>query len=197
MLSPNEVRALAGIPLSENLFLTSFSRAKTNLSKITAIKDFRIYRIPPATVLISITERIPIATLVFPEKSVIIDKEGYILNRNPNVSLNIPNLADLPVVSGLDESEVLKGDKIDPKVSQMVEELGYFLEARRMQLELGGFENVSFLLDDLLQVKVGDAEQMERKMEVFEALLPVIAGKWAQVEYVDVRFPDNPVIKYR
>jgi cell division protein FtsQ len=201
MLSDQEVKALAGIPLSENLFFTSFSRARTNLGKITAIKRTRFYRIPPATVLISITERKPIAAMVFPKRSVIIDREGFIINRNPNITLNIPNMADLPVVSGIKEKEVLKVDRIDGRVSQTVSDiilkLSPYLESRKMQLELGGLENVSFLLDDLLRVKVGRAEQIKRKMEVFEDLLPVVEGKWAEVEYVDVRFPDNPVIRYK
>jgi len=57
MLSAEEIKDLSGIPLSDNLFLTSFSRARDNLKKIAAIKNFHIYRIPPGTVLIKIEER--------------------------------------------------------------------------------------------------------------------------------------------
>jgi cell division protein FtsQ len=201
MLSENEIRTLAAIPLSENLFFTNFSRTESNLNKITAIESFKIYRIPPATVLISIKERKPIATLVFSDKSIIIDEEGFILNRNPNLTLDIPNLANLPIVTGIQEKEILQSYRIDEKTAQVISEiilkLSLFLDSSRMQLELGGLEKVSFLLDDLLRVKVGEAEEVKRKMEVFDALLPIIAGRWAQVEYVDVRFPDNPVIKYK
>ncbi|MBU0672592.1 MAG: FtsQ-type POTRA domain-containing protein [Candidatus Margulisbacteria bacterium] len=201
MLLPEEIRTLAAIPISENLFFTSFSRAKANLQKITAIKSYHFYRIPPATVLISITERRPLATIVFPDKTIIIDSEGYIINRNQNLTLNIPNRADLPVVSGIGEEIVLKSDHIDKTVSQIVSEIIFklspYLESGRMQLELGELKNVSLLLDDILRVKVGAAEDIKRKMEVFAALLPVIAGKWGQVEYVDVRFPDNPVIRFQ
>lgn len=201
LLSAEEIKALAGIPLSENLFFTSFSRARGNLSKITVIENFKIYRIPPGTVLINIKERKPLAAVVFPNKSVIIDKEGYILNRNPKISFNIPNEVDLPVISGISEEKILKDERIEERaaevVSNIIFKLSYFLESRRLQLELGGLEKVSFLLDDLLRVKVGSAKDIKRKMEVFEALLPVIAGKWSRVEYVDVRYPDNPVIKYK
>ncbi len=200
ILSAEEVRALAGIPLNENLFFTDFSRAKSNLRKITAIREARFYRIPPASVLISITERKPIAAVVLQKKSVIIDEEGYILNRNPNLTLDIHNLVDLPIVSGINE-KALKGEKIDERASQIASDiilkLSDFLESSRLQLELGKLENVSFLLDDLLRVRMGDAEGIARKMEVFVALLPVISGKWSQVEYVDVGCPDNPVIKYK
>ena len=201
MLSPDEVRTLAGIPLSENLFFAGFSRARANLSKITAIEKVSFHRIPPSTVLINITERTPVATIVFPDKSIVIDPEGFIIDRNPNLTLNIPNRADLPVISGIVEEKILKTDRVDAIVSQIVTEIIFklspYLASGRMQLELGGLENINLLLDDLLRVKVGAAENFKRKMEVFEALLPVIAGKWSTVEYVDVRYPDNPVIKYR
>lgn len=201
MLSPNEIRALAAVPVSENLFFTSFSRSKNNLSKITAIKSFRFYRMPPGTVLINIREREPLATIVFPHRSMVIDEEGYIIDRNKNLTLNIVNRPDLPVVSGISEKRIIKKDHLDPRVSKIITKiitkLIPYLEGKRLQLAMGGLANVSILLDDLLMVRLGAAENVSRKMEVFEALLPVIEGKWDKVAYIDVRWPDNPVIKYK
>lgn len=201
MLSADEVRALAGIPMSENLFFTKFSRAEENLGKIAAIKAVRFYRIPPATVLISIKEREPIAMVVFPKKSVVISRDGHIINRNPNITLNISNMADLPVISGINEKEALKNNRIDEKISELISQvilkLSKFMESERMRLEVGGMKDINLVLDDLLKVKIGSTEKIRQKMSVFVALLPVIAGKWSAVEYVDVRFPDNPVIKFK
>jgi len=201
ILSAEEIRNLSGIPLSENLFLTSFARARNNLKRIAAIKEFHLYRIPPGTVLIKINERKPIAMIVTSSASFIVDDEGFILNRNPNLSLNIPNLSDLPVISGITSGEIVGGERIDPQGSKVLTdilfELSKLFGAKRTHLELGRFQAISFLLDDLLRVKLGRGEDITRKMEVFKALLPVINDKWNQVEYVDVRYPDNPVIKYR
>ena len=201
MLSPEEIRGLAGIPISENLFFTQFTRAQHTLGRIPAIKSFKLYRLPPATVLINIEERKPVAALVFPSKSSIIDVDGYILNGIPNLTLNIPNMEELPVISGIDEKDAVKGERINPKVAELVVDvilkLTKFLEGSRIQLDLGNFENISILLDDLLRVKLGDAGQVKKKMQVFSALLPVVDGKWGEVEYIDIKVPDFPVIKYR
>ncbi|MFC1511347.1 cell division protein FtsQ/DivIB [Candidatus Margulisiibacteriota bacterium] len=202
MLSPDEVRDLAGVPLAENLFYTSLARSRANLKKISAIREAKFYRIPPGTILINVTERSPVAYISFAKRSVIVDGEGYILNQNPNLTLNIANRVELPVISGISEKAVLESrGRINQRVAQVVSEvivkLSRFLELRKMQLELGGLENISFLLDDLLRVKLGSIDQLERKMEVFKGLLPVIAGKWSRVAYVDIRFPDTPVIRYR
>lgn len=201
MLVPNEIRDLSGVPLGENLFFSSLARTRENLRKITAIKEYHIYRIPPATVLINLKERKPIAVLVLQSKSAVIDEDGYILNRNPNLTLNVPNMTELPVISGLGTREYNGEEQVDPQAAQLiveiVSELASLLGSRRLQLETGGFDQISFSLDDILLVKVGRNLDVRRKMDVFKALLPEIEGRWDQVAYVDVRYPDTPVIRYK
>ncbi|OGC24829.1 hypothetical protein A2291_02350 [candidate division WOR-1 bacterium RIFOXYB2_FULL_42_35] len=201
MLSANEIRTMASVPLSGNLFFSNLSRTKSNLKSITAISDFNIYRIPPATILINIKERQPVAAIVFSDQSFFIDEQGYVLNRNPNLSLNIPNLPDLPVIAGMDRAAVLKVDRLDNKIARVVLEvvvkLARFLDLKNIRLELAGVDNITLLLDDVLRVKLGDYNDIQKKMQVFKALLPVMAGRWSSVVYVDVRYPDNPVIKYK
>ena len=201
MLVPDELKDLSGVPLSENLFLTSLARTKENLHKITAIKEFSLYRVPPGTVLINVKERAPIAVLVFKNKSAVIDEEGYILNRNPGLTLNIPSMTELPVISGLGTGEYDGEERIDPQASKLIfeiiTELSSLLGSRHLQLATGGFDKISFSLDDILLVKVGRNEDIRHKMEIFKALLPEIESRWDKVAYVDVRYPDNPVIKFR
>ncbi|MGB9612747.1 MAG: cell division protein FtsQ/DivIB [Candidatus Margulisiibacteriota bacterium] len=201
ILSAEEVRTLSSIPFSENLFFANFSRTKENLKKITAIKDFHIYRIPPATILIKITERKPIAVVLIENKSFVVDSEGYILNRSPSLSLNVPNLDDLPTISGIGSEEVINKERISPKIAHLLPdlilEIHKLLGSRKIALDLGNFKNLGFLLDDILFVKIGRDENLKEKIEVFKALIPILAGKWAQIEYVDVRYPQNPVVKYK
>jgi cell division protein FtsQ len=201
LLSAEEIRDLSGVPITENLFLTSFARVRNNLRQITAIKSFRIYRIPPATVYIRIEERKPVAVVLLRGKSAIIDEAGFVLNRTPGLTLNVSDMADLPVVSGVTSTDVSADGQINPQISRLITDIILDLAQRlgspRIQLETGGFERITFMLDDLLKVKLGRDEEIRRKMEVFKALLKVIEGKWGTVEYVDVRYPDNPVIKYK
>jgi cell division protein FtsQ len=201
MLVPEEIKDMSGVPISENLFFSSFARTRDNLRKITAIKEFSLYRIPPGTVLIKITERKPIAVLVLQNKSAVIDEAGYILNRNPSLTLNVPNMTELPVISGLGTGEYNGEESIDPQASKLIAEiiteLSSLLGSRHLQLATGGFEDISFSLDDILLVKVGRNEDVRHKMDVFKALLPEIEGRWANVAYVDVRYPENPVIKFK
>jgi len=201
ILSADEIKALTGIPLNENLFFANFSQAKNNLKNIGAIKNFKIRRLPPATVVIDIHERQPMAAVIFSEKSIIIDNDGYIINQNPNLTLNIPNMIDLPIIAGVDEKELLKNNQIDQKtveiITGIIHRLSRFTELKKLQVNLGGLENINLLLDDILKVKLGDVEELEAKMETFEKLMASVSGKWSQIEYIDVRYPDEPVIKFK
>jgi len=201
ILSAEEIRSLSGIPYGENLFWADFTHAQKNLEKISAIEKFNFYRIPPGTVLIKIKEREPIAVVILENKSAVVDREGYLLNRSPKISLSISNLEELPVISGISTYELIGEEKINPRVAyllpNLILELSRSLGSHKIHLELGNFENMSFLLDDLLRVKIGRDENLSEKIEILKGLLKELAGRWGQVEYVDVRFPNNPVVKYR
>jgi len=201
ILSAEEIRSLSGIPYGENLFWADFTHAQKNLEKISAIEKFNFYRIPPGTVLIKIKEREPMAVVILENKSAVVDREGYLLNRSPKISLSISNLEELPVISGISTYELIGEEKINPRVAyllpNLILELSRSLGSHKIHLELGNFENMSFLLDDLLRVKIGRDENLSEKIEILKGLLKELAGRWGQVEYVDVRFPNNPVVKYR
>jgi len=191
ILSADEIRALSGIPLEKNLFFTSLSKARENLKDIPAIKGFRLYRIPPGTILITIKERKPAAVVMLKNKSAIVDDEGYIINHPEKLTLNIANLTEFPVISGINFPAGGKEEKIEPKIAELISdiifELSSLLGSRQIQIEAGSFERISFLLNDILRVKIGRKENLKQKMSVFKKLLPEIEGKWPQVEYLDVR----------
>lgn len=197
MLPADYVKGVSGIPLSENLFFADLSRAKKNLKKISAIKSFRLHRLPPQTVLISIEERQPLATLVLKDRSVVIDSDGVIINHNPDIYVDVSNLAELPVVTGIACNE----DRLDAVsaslITRVLTTLRAYMKAGQIQLDMGGLKEIGFLLDDLLKVRLGSSQDIEKKMQVFEALLLQVSGRWAKVDYIDVRYPDYPVIKFK
>lgn len=201
MLDPDQVRTLAAIPLGENLFYVDLGRSRANLQKINAVKTIKFFRLPPSTILINVTERQPVASLIFPNRSVFIDEDGYILNQNDNLKLDMINLAELAVVTGLSERAVMETSQVDKEMAglvlQLITRLKQFLPGSHLQIDLASFDNISFQLDDLLLVRLGSTDQLARKMEVFEGLLPQVAGKWPEVTYIDVRLPDCPVIRFR
>ena len=45
-------------------------------------------------------------------------------------------------------------------------------------------------------IKLGRMENISQKVTILKTLFPVIQTRQEQIEYVDVRFPENVVIKY-
>lgn len=48
-----------------------------------------------------------------------------------------------------------------------------------------------------LNIKIGSPqENLNQKIIVLKALFPIIQNRYEQIEYVDISYPDNAVIKY-
>jgi hypothetical protein len=69
--------------------------------------------------------------------------------------------------------------------------------SHNFQLDLNVIGEVNIWVEDLVQVKLGAAEQLEKKMELFESTWSALGEKWMKLEYIDLRFLDQPVLKYR
>ncbi|MFH1389659.1 MAG: FtsQ-type POTRA domain-containing protein [Candidatus Margulisiibacteriota bacterium] len=201
MISPQELRELSGLPIGQNLFFANFRPARDRLNQVGALKQSRISRRPPATVLISVEERQPVAILVIDGRFTIVDREGIILNNEPDLNLHLANSVELPVISGLGTSEISWNRRITPKLAYLINdtvvELAHLLGSRRINLEVGSYRRISILLDDVLRINLGQDTLIKTKIAVVKRLLPLIGGRWNEVEYIDVRFPETPVIKYK
>ncbi|MFA6419161.1 MAG: FtsQ-type POTRA domain-containing protein [Candidatus Margulisiibacteriota bacterium] len=201
MLSPQELRDYSGLPLGRNLFFTSFRPAHKKLDRVGVIKKHRIRRLPPATILIVVEERRPIAVLVINNRFTIVDRDGYILNNVPALNLQLDNITDLPVISGLGTEELISAARIAPRlallINETVVELSHLLGSRRINLEIGSYRRINIMLDDVLRIDLGQDERITTKIAVVKRLLPGIAGRWNEVECLDVRFPETPVIKFK
>lgn len=204
MLVADEIRQIADIPLGENVFFVSFEKAKKKLSQIIPIEEFRILRIPPSTILIKIKERIPVVTASIDNSSVVLDKEGYILNLDPNLSgvtINLPDISRLPVINGIKKSMAQDGKRLNNEISLLIFHLftqfSKSFERAKLQLQLENLENINLLIDDVIKIKIGDTVNLEKKIKVFKALLSKVSDKTNQLEYIDVRFPDWPVVKFK
>ena len=113
----------------------------------------------------------------------------------------LPDISELPVVTGLKPSVVKDDVYLNPEYAQVIrqtfESLFNILDSRRLKLEMQSINNINLLIEDVLRVKLGRPDQLEKKISNFEALLPVIGKDFNQVEYVDLRYIHNPAVKFR
>jgi cell division protein FtsQ len=201
-ITEDKIINTAKVPLSENLFLVDLDEVKAKFSKVVQIKSIKIKRRLPATVVIEVVERKPFAIAVIGHATTLIDDDGYIIARQSLISsLYQLNVADYPVIRGIDIKSLEGGKRLNESDRRFVKDalqmFGRFIALNQVQLEVGRRDDMVVFLQDVIRVKIGDSNDIEKKIKVTKALLDSVQGKIDKVAYIDVRIPDDPVVKFR
>lgn len=201
-LSKEKIIAIAKIPIGENIFLIDLDEVKSRFSQIIQIEKIGLRRKLPGRIIIDIKERKPFAIAVIGGQATLVDSEGFILAKQTlGSSVYKVDIARLPVIRGINDKSIEEGKRLGPSdrifMKDTLNLLSGFLDPSTIQIEVGNRAEIVLFIEDILKVKIGAAGSMDRKIRVLQALLDSIKGKLQKVEYVDVRIPDNPVIKLK
>lgn len=207
IISRKYIEKMAKSFIGENIFLADYSLLKKNFRNIHQIKDFGIWRKLPSTLVVKVIERESFAVAIISGSSVVIDEDGFFLEvegkrlvKGDYSFINVKNISDLPVVKGIDKTKTSQ-NRLNQDVAQAIKiaigELSRFLSSSRLQLEMRREGDFNLLVEDVLKVRFGSTDNIERKISVLEAILPEVEGKWSDVSYIDIRIASNPVIKYK
>jgi hypothetical protein len=125
VISPEQIRRWSAIKANENLLALDLARVKRDLELVPMIRAVSVERILPSTVRIRVVEREPVAQINIPRsrpdggiEMVVfqVDPEGYVMvpldPRQRAVPLSETD-DSLPVISGINLTEVQPGRKID------------------------------------------------------------------------------------
>jgi len=194
LLQPDQIRALAGINLGENIFQVDLSQAKQRISLLPMVKTVTVSRVLPSTVRIEVTERTPLVLLqegnVFAE----LDADGYYLGPGTVTA------AGLPILTGIQASLPAPGQKVTatglPAVLGFVAGLPPALLPRLSEIHVAG--DGSLVLYTLYGVPVmaGDTAAPAQKGALLLAMLQQL-DKGKAIAYIDIASVNSPVIKYR
>lgn len=202
LLEPSEIIRLAGVPLSENIFLTRFDNSRRRLLLVPLVKKVDFMRSLPGTVIIKVEERRETAVAVMGGQSVLMDEDGVILNPaiTGEVHVDFPDISALPVVNGIRPEWIKQGrlsGEVGGSIIALLKEFKHFISSTRLQVEVGDVANINLMVDDTLKVKIGDPQNLTRKIKVFEAIFNKNRERKNDLEYIDVRYPDYPAIKFK
>jgi cell division protein FtsQ len=95
----------ANLPAEKNLFSIDTKKAKESLLKFRVLEKVSFKKHFPNTMLITVKERVPIATFLFKKKLYYIDEKGKILSKvNSKLVKKISNKLDYPVITGINHN---------------------------------------------------------------------------------------------
>ncbi len=182
--------SLSGIQEGSHLLKVNTEEAEARILTDMRIRDVRVNRRFPNTVLIQVWEREPIAFVEQNGLFFLLDREGLVYaacGERPTGAVEF-RLSPAPVLyvgKRLEEPEnreVLEVLTKMPRLAAMAERVGR--EERGVYLDCGG-----------VRVIVGDSGDFQRKESIALGSLKAATAKGIRLDYVDVRLPDHPVWK--
>lgn len=195
-LDEEYVRVKSGVESYDNLVTLPAGSISDKLEDEPWVRSASIKKRLFHTVVIELTEREPVALLDC-------NGAGFALDGNAVAVAAVPldSFPSLPRVHGGNVSTPRPGARVaDRKIRDCVAVLNGMTPALRDAFSMANpFDGrgLVFVAREGFQVVYGSPGEGARKNELLEAVTVEIRDNNRSVEYVDVRVPDSPVIKFR
>lgn len=190
-----ELLKLSGVVLGSNIFKVDLSSGEEKIRMLPLISDVQITRKFPATVVIDVTERVPVALLPLEKGFTLIDIEGVYL-RQGSISED-----HYPVITGFDfgKSRITPGQAVTDDIVitalQVIQQLPSELIIQLSEIHIDDRNRVLLYTINGDQGRFGLPEDISQKADVF---LQVLGQQHhnQRIEYVDLSSFRSPVVKY-
>lgn len=195
-LSEEEIVSLSGIHTGTNIFRVDFRDAKEKIKTLPMISEVVLKRQYPNEVKISVTERTPLANLAVPGGFIEIDKKGYYLRKLTSFNVN----DNLPIITGVKYSKQEIGQKINEE--NLMVGLEYLqncsdnLKDKISEINVTDPNNIIIYSITGFRIMVGDETSIKEKIHNLDEIFNTKGDKLKEIEYIDVSFNGNPVIKF-
>jgi cell division protein FtsQ len=183
MLAPQEVYAASGID-SMSIFWIDPQQVAERLAQLPGVRQARVTLSLPNRVVISVEERRPLALWQSGEQLLWLSAEGVLLPARGELSGAL-------LIVDADRQTYQPGDRVAPGLPTAA--LG--LREQMPELSVVQFSRswgISFRTPEGWRVYLGDGEDMEAKLAILRALRREILAGGAQVQTIDLRFPERP-----
>ncbi len=191
-LQTGYLRSLSGITGDTHLLKMDVKAVEGALLSEPYIATAEITRRYPNTVVIEIVERRPSGFIFQNGKYALVDQEGMVLESVDAVPPGLVEIKDLELPLLLAGKEI-SGIEF-AKVTSLLGSLPQALREKTTAVGLKKDDGL-YLAAGGTTVIYGEAADLSRKNAIALMALNVLVQRYGSVEYVDVSFPEHPVIK--
>jgi len=148
-----------------------------------------------------VIERSSFASIISYPFNYIVDKEGVILNINQHQQVQ-PYAAPptLPLITGISDEQLKNKVRLHPyyryllkgAIATLIDLFG----KNGIKFNISDVRDIRVLTNDLIELKLGDTERMNDKLKSLRSMMSDTLSNNEKVEYMDVRYPDYPVLKF-
>lgn len=191
-LTGSDVEGLVSDLRHQNIFQVDLGLYQQELLESPWIATATLHRELPSTVVIDVSERVPLLLAHLGDRLYLVDRSGAIIDEAGPKYRDL----DLPVVDGLGTARATPGASVDAWRVYVVDRFLTALAAaptlrqRISQIDASDPHDITVLLEgDPTVIKLGDEHFVDR-LERYLRLAPELRQKMSDLVYVDVRF-DN------
>ncbi|HTX60263.1 MAG TPA: FtsQ-type POTRA domain-containing protein [Verrucomicrobiae bacterium] len=193
-VSRGEILARAGIAPDVNMWLQDPHAMAERIESIPYVELAAIHRIPPSTVTITITERVPVAVVRSGALFALVDGELHVIRSVVGPQPELPVLIAGPNVALLPGSVLGDPDTVALRDAQKALDGAHVAIAA---LALDRFGEIVATLPGGIVLELGDEESMDRKLALVKPILAQAARSSRPVAAIDLRAPSTPVLVYK
>lgn len=190
-----EVLRIAGVPEKINIFRLKPTEIRERLTSDLRVDEVQVGRSFPATIIIHVKERQPLAFVASQYGFVEIDRQGIVMAALKNLKQ-----VKVPVITGVRLGNVYVGDQVNnPGLANVLTYLSGLDEEALNQLSEVNIKSPDELVVYTINsvcIRIGDNQRLEEKAKLTDEILQEIAAKKMTVEYVDLNYT-SPIIKIR
>lgn len=185
----------AGISVNSNIFRINTADAAKKLRHDLRFVQASVTRRFPATVVISVTERQPLAYIAAGYGFAEIDQHGVVLAAYKNIKQ-----MGVPMITGIRLDNAYVGDRVpDGVFSPILQYLAALppeILAGLSEVNVQDKRNITAVTTNGVTIRLGDSTSLLDKASLTRDILADLAQNTTAIEYVDLSF-SPPVIKFR
>lgn len=197
----SEIAGMSGLKLGMSIFEIDEKAVKRNISSDKYVEVTTVETKLPDTVIITIRERVPAAAVNCAGVILLVDEQGYILERLTSV----PSDRDIVVISGMDVSLNAQGSMIESGVIGQKQTTKKVLEAIRLtesgkllsELNVANLDNLYLVSKTGVQILLGDDSVLNDKLKWMQIVLERLTENGVTSGILDVSSGKNAVFSDR
>lgn len=184
----------SSIPKGENIFKINKKIGINNIEKLPYIKDVKIKRDLPRGIIINVIERKAIFQIKEISAILLLDKDGYILDKLDS------KIENLPMIVGLSLANNMAGQCIFSDIDENME-LKFIQEGHAIgilekmeDINMENKDEINILLNKGIYVAFGTLDNVEYKLSLLNEVLLDIIKKETDCKMILMNKGDNPII---
>jgi len=193
----NEITVLADYVKGTNIFDVDLIMLAERIEACPRVDKVIAKRKLPSTLVLNVTERVPVAVMPYSGYYVLVDAAGFAIAIAESYGAKDP-----PLITGIRPQQVLVGKRIElqelDSMLLVATTLPPHLVKEVSEVSYGDTTGISIYLQSgtWVTLGLGTGKEYLARLDVLDSLLLRLDKENRHASYIDVRFPTRPVIKY-